>query len=220
MRTCVSGRCALIWAVADAPSRPGICRSISTTSGCSRSESATASGPLDASPTTSNPGSGSSIPLIPLRTTGWSSAISTRTTSLIIFLPGDRGPSRDSGCHRRSLPRRAFDGERAAQRGDALAHPGQPEPARSGSNRRREVEAAAVVADIEQNRVVQIAQREPHAVRAGVLAHVRQRLLRGTQQSLLRVWQEFVFLASDRALSIDAGLAAEPGGELAQRASQ
>ena len=55
---------------ADAPSRPGICRSISTTSGCSRSARATASGPLDASPATSNPGSGSSIPLIPLRTTG------------------------------------------------------------------------------------------------------------------------------------------------------
>ncbi len=74
--------------VASMPLPPGMCRSITTTSGCSSAAIRTASGPFSASPTTSTP-SACRRPFRPCRNTGWSSVMRTRMVSDIYarFLP-------------------------------------------------------------------------------------------------------------------------------------
>ena len=75
-----------ISSVASTPSIWGMRRSIRTTSGRSRKARSAASAPVLASPSTSKSGSLSKMPLRPLRTTGWSSAISRRILSFIFML--------------------------------------------------------------------------------------------------------------------------------------
>ena len=68
---------AKIWRVASTPSRSGIRRSISTTSGASSSTSRTASNPSPAWPTTRMPSWASTITATPARNSSWSSTRST-----------------------------------------------------------------------------------------------------------------------------------------------
>ena len=71
--------CGLAWRmrrVASSPPIPGMCRSISTRSGCSASARATAARPSAASPTTATSASPRSIAPIPRRKGSWSSAMS------------------------------------------------------------------------------------------------------------------------------------------------
>jgi hypothetical protein len=68
-------------AMAAGPSSSGICRSISTTSGRNARASSTAWVPVAASPTSCMSGWVASIARSPSRTTGWSSAISSRIGS-------------------------------------------------------------------------------------------------------------------------------------------
>ena len=73
--------------IALTPSSTGMRRSISTTSGRSAAARSTASLPLAASPATSNSPLASKMPRSPSRTTGWSSAISSRMVWLTLTLP-------------------------------------------------------------------------------------------------------------------------------------
>jgi hypothetical protein len=74
----VSGRSCLIRPIAVIPSMFGISRSMRTTSGSSRRAMATPSLPSAASPTTSMSGWRSKNTRRPIRTTEWSSTMSTR----------------------------------------------------------------------------------------------------------------------------------------------
>src|SRR5687768_16787958 len=89
----VSGRSALIRPIAVTPSMFGISRSINTTSGSRRRAIATPSEPSAASPTTSMSGWRSRNTLSPVRTTAWSSTMSTRIgASSVTSAPGTLAP--------------------------------------------------------------------------------------------------------------------------------
>src|SRR5579884_3997699 len=78
MRTRTSSSAARIWRVASTPSSNGMLTSISTTCGCSRRASSTASSPSPARPTTSMRSSPARIASSASANRRWSSAISTR----------------------------------------------------------------------------------------------------------------------------------------------
>jgi hypothetical protein len=82
----ISGSSARRRSSTTAPPRPGMRRSSTMTSGFSWRASSIAVMPLSASPMTSMPGSRSSARMTPSRTSGWSSATSTR-----IFTPPPPG---------------------------------------------------------------------------------------------------------------------------------
>jgi hypothetical protein len=84
--TRASGTRARIAAHASIPSTPGMPRSSSTTSGSSRTASSTASRPSHARPATSRRGSAASSAAVPSRMRRWSSAINTRSTSVLVSL--------------------------------------------------------------------------------------------------------------------------------------
>src|SRR5215204_1081010 len=89
----VSGRSALMRPIAVTPSMFGISRSIRTTSGSRRRAIATPSEPSAASPTTSMSGCRSRNTLSPVRTTAWSSTMSTRIgASSVTSAPGAFAP--------------------------------------------------------------------------------------------------------------------------------
>jgi len=85
MRTLVLGNSAFIVRVAARPSILGIPKSIITRSGRVFRQSATASSPSPASPTTSMSGREDSMTLIPVLNSAWSSAIKTREGNTILF---------------------------------------------------------------------------------------------------------------------------------------
>ena len=114
--TAVPGRRATISRVASMPCRPGSCRSMMTTSGCSLADSSTAASPSAASPATAMPSAASSTACSPSRTIGWSSTNRTEIgRGPVTRHPGQAGastpgpgrprrPDRRSGC-RRAPPR-------------------------------------------------------------------------------------------------------------------
>ena len=116
--------------IAVTPSPPGIRRSISTTWGRRATASATASTPAEASPSTSNSGSPVKIPRSPLRTTGWSSAISSEITPA----PPGRWPR--SRCPRRARTRPRARRRRRARAGACRSGRSRGASARSRPRRR------------------------------------------------------------------------------------
>ena len=156
----VSGRSALMRPMAVMPSMFGISRSISTTSGSSRRAIATPSEPSAASPTTSMSACRSKNILRPIRTTEWSSTMSTRIGGLsVTSAPGAawapltgrarRGASSSLAKDRRSALglRRRRDASRAGgrrqDRGDQLGRVGRS-CARSRRRRCRSTSASSV----------------------------------------------------------------------------
>ena len=115
------------------------------------------------------------MPLSPSRTTGWSSAISSRIS------PSPTPASRHGD--RGAAARLGLDGQRAVDRPDALAHAEQPEPAVVVAlGVAVDGEPHAVVAHVERHDIVHVGEREPDPLGGGVLGHVRERLLRRPQQ--------------------------------------
>ncbi len=117
--------------VALTPSTPGICRSISTTSGRSSRTRSIASSPDEALPTTSRSGSPPSSCSSPARSTAWSSTITTRIISSVI-----PGPPPFSPSSRRRAPTPPAGSHLRPARGSAtLAGRRSPDdPPRPGSN--------------------------------------------------------------------------------------
>ncbi len=182
-----AGDCAAASAeIAATPSIVGIRRSIRITSGASAPARRTASAPSPASPTTSNSSSPSNIPISPLRTTGWSSTIITRIgdahavtagTEALIAVP----PSGSDSIS--SVPSTPSTRWRIAVRP-------KPPPSSRGARGREPLtvsKADAVVADVERHLILHVGQRQPDAAGAGVLGHVRERLLSGAQQRDLQL---------------------------------
>ena len=107
---------------------PGICRSISATSGRCSTASRTASPPSAATPTTSKPARRGSSAGSPDRTTGWSSATRTRIIAQRQreedpHVPTPRGPGPTS--------------QRTAELGRPFAHRADARPRTPGAGRRR-----------------------------------------------------------------------------------
>ena len=140
--------------VASTPSTPGICRSMTTTSGsCSRGDLDRLARRRPPWPTTSMPSAPPSRSASPRRTTAWSSTRTTRT------VPGPAGPRSSSGLiasvlgvvgdepHRGALAGRGGDVEPAAGVGDEAGEPTEPEP--RGCHPLLGVEPAPVVGDLE-----------------------------------------------------------------------
>ena len=140
--------------------------SISTRSGASSRHAWSASRPSAASPTTSRSGCASRIMRRPARTSAWSSAIED----------ADHSPPPSSG--RRARTAKPPPGSRAglqlaAVELDALAHADEPVAVRArrpGGRRRRRRTSSASEAGV-------VAHRHRGRDAAGVLEHVRQRLL-------------------------------------------
>ncbi len=87
----MSARTSVLWVirwVASIPFMTGIRTSIKMTSGRARRAAATASSPLPASPTTTNPGVAAMMPQKPTRTRAWSSATTTRMGSAPVMAGG------------------------------------------------------------------------------------------------------------------------------------
>src|SRR6202012_4305045 len=202
----------MISAVAVTPSPFGMRRSISTTSGRYRATTATASPPEPASATTSMPGSAASMPRRPSRTTGWSSASTTRIAR----------PPPPSLVTRNLRP---YAGPRAGRAGDLdppvhlpqpLPHPAQPIPTRAPIDRK----PPAVVADLQRHDGAGVAQADLDGPGGGVLAHVGQRLLSHPQQDHVQRGGQGPRLTLIGERRLDAGLDAQPLGDPAQRSRQ
>src|SRR4051794_5066388 len=166
--TRVSGTLARRRRIAATPPPPGITRSMSTTSGRSRSTAVTAVSPSPASPTTSIPGRDSRNVRSPCRTTGWSSARNTRMAG--------GSATRDLHPHRRPRTGRGLDRERPAEGLRPLPHRRETEtPLSDGACGR--VEAHAVVPHRDGHHVVGGIDVDRDRFRPGVADGVVQRLL-------------------------------------------
>src|SRR3989337_2562577 len=125
MRTWTSGKRRLASLVTEIPSRSGMLRSRSRTSGLVLSSKSRASYPPVASPTSSIVGSALRRVRNPVRTMAWSSEIRTLVTAGYLHVDG------------RSLPRGAFQGEPPVQHLNTLTHAEQAEmilESRGGGN--------------------------------------------------------------------------------------
>src|SRR4051794_20767520 len=158
--------------IAPTPSRRGITRSISTTSGRRRSAAATPSEPSPASPTTSMPSCSSRKVRSPSRTTAWSSTTSTRIGSATTRLESHGGPRRGRGP----------DLEPAAKALGPLLHRGQAEALRAHLGVGG-VEADAVVGDLQHEGAVGGGEAHRDPLGARVAQGVLDRLL-GDPQDL------------------------------------
>src|SRR6266576_6506482 len=156
--------------MAPTPSRRGMTRSMSTTSGLSRSACRTACSPSAASPTTSRPSWSERKVRSPSRTTSWSSTSSTRIASAIP----------DLQAHGRAVAGRRADLQAAAGAPRALLHRGQAEAPRAQLGIAG-VEARPVVGDLEHEPAVVAPQPHGDALGAGVAQGVVQRLLGDAQ---------------------------------------
>ena len=169
------------------------------------------------------------MPRMPLRTTGWSSATRTRTTSLI-----ERRTSRARAAARPSGPPAAPSGSAAAI---VVPTPGSlsivSEPPRCSRRSRMPVtpnpppslplaiairqqpglEPDAIVAHVEPDRVIQVAERERHPARSSVLAGVRERLLRDAEHDRLRLGLDGAWIAADASRGVEARLGTEVAHE-------
>src|SRR4051812_7292784 len=164
--------------IASMPSRFGMTRSISTTSGFNRSACSIASSPSDASPATSMPSCSARKPRSPSRTTAWSSTTSTRIgSSASGHLQVDGGAG----------PRRGSDAELASHAHGTLLHRREPEPARTQLGRVG-VEARAVVLHLEHEAAVLQAEAQLDAAGVGVSDGVLQRLLGDAQHFAIPSW--------------------------------
>src|SRR6266545_5105308 len=159
-------------AIASTPLRPGITRSMSTTSGRRRSTAATAASPSPASPTTSIPSRDSRNVRSPCRTTGWSSARNTRIGA---------SATRYRRPHGRACARHRLDCELPAERLGPLAHRREPE-ATLADHPRRGIEANAVVPYGDRHAAVARLDVDDHRLGSGVMHGVVQRLLDDTVQ--------------------------------------
>src|ERR687894_1369825 len=219
-RTRAWGRVLRRRAVAATPSVPGILRSIRTTSGSSRTARSTASSPFVASPTTSKAIRTSSMPLIPVLTTGWSSTIRTPTLTASPPAPWPQ-VGRPATVHRqpggegRPPAGLALHAQRAARVLDPLPHGPQPEPAvRAGlGSARLRLEADAVVHDVERHPVDHVGEREDGPGGPGVLPVVVQDLLRHPEQRDLRLGRERHGLPRDGHVGRNTGRLRPAPGE-------
>src|SRR5712692_8616492 len=203
MRMAVSGRSSLMARVAASPSRSGMRMSISTRSGRSWRDSATASWPVAASPTTSRSGSGASMVRSPSRASSWSSAITTRARrdgcavaraprggwslgSIDAPRQAARG-QRHLSDHPRAGARLAVHDTSPTQQPNALLHADQAQVlARSGGVLRAgRADAPTPVTDLQAHDILVLLERDSDASRPGVLPYVVQRLLRDPEQGSL-----------------------------------
>src|SRR5690348_674557 len=157
------------------PSRSGIVRSITTTSGFSRSAMATASRPFGASPTTWMSRAALSTALSPSRTTLWSSASTTRIMPSLIrcssLIPGEVAYDGHHGRDPRPHAWRAVDLESPPGERNPFAH-GEQSHTGTPPFRLEDVEAAPVVDHVEHDAAVAHREAELGAIGAGMLQHV------------------------------------------------
>src|SRR5512145_1628010 len=195
------GSSARIWRIACTPSSLGMRKSISVTSVRNRRHSATASSPSPASPTTLASSSMFIIAASPRRTSGWSSAISTRikrgapgagsvsprasaASACLRASIGDlasrtgKRTARQQGLHPRAAACAALHHQAGADALGALAHAEQPETVVA----RVRIEADAVIGDRQRYRILAEGERHVHALRQGMLHHVGDGFLRDAQQ--------------------------------------
>jgi hypothetical protein len=109
---------------------------------------------------------------------------------------------REAGHDRGPGARRALDVQASAQRRQALAHAGETHARAHGGG----IEAAAVVARVQDDHVVHVGERERHLARLRVAADVGQRLLGDAHERQLGVRVQ-----RDR-LSRDVELRVHPAG--------
>src|SRR5438067_5450163 len=182
--------------MASTPRNPGICKSISVTSGLSSRKRTIASAPSRASPTSVISDCVSRIAATPSRSTGWSSTTRMRiaASSAIGVHPCARVPPRQvrtpatnalrvgEPCRKRenhvgALARAAVDRERSADALGAFPHSYQTEmpflaPLRQHGRR----DADAVVANLDPKLAIAIDDCDIHRVCTRVARDVEQRL--------------------------------------------
>src|SRR5215217_7510274 len=188
--------------VASMPSMRGMRRSMSTTSAARATARRTASSPSAAAPTTSMPGSSPSSICKPSRTTRWSSARTTRIGSASTARLRDEQLDAEAARRRRG-------GEAPAQQLGALAHAGQAVAEAALALRRPGVAVRAAVLDDQAGAVWLVAQPQVDVRRAGVAAHVRQRLLRGPVQREARLRAQLARRTVELQRAVHVGLLTE-----------
>src|SRR6266536_5107880 len=183
-------------------------RSMSTTSGRSRSASASASSPSAASPATSIPSCRSRNARSPARTTAWSSSTSTRIGSA----------SADLQAHRRACTGSGANLEDTAETLRTLFHRGEAEPPRPQAGTAR-LEADAVVLHLEHEASVVGVQAQDDVLCVRVAQRVLQRLLCDAQHVAVTY-----SVAGNGVVDVEVDLAllqpAQHVDVLAQRAAQ
>ena len=181
---------AAIRRVAPMPSSSGIRTSISTTSGRSRSASATPAAPSAASPTISRSGTVSSAIRRPARTSSKSSTSRTRTLTA-------RSPPRAAAAAAPRPPtrrRRRARRDLAAVDAQPLAHADQ---AVAAARELRARAAVAAVGDVHGELVAGPVEADVRRRAAGVLDRVGQRLLHDAVDGELGAGAERAALAAD-----------------------